>query len=343
MTTHAATQTPELQAFSKDIRTLELSPLWERTVSQKPGTPCVPHHWKWEDLEPLLLKSCKLIGKKDAERRVLMLENPTLRGQSFIAQTLFAGLQIILPGEVAAAHRHTPNAMRFVMKGEGAYTSVGGERSMMSPGDFIVTPNWSWHDHGNIGSEPVVWMDGLDSAFTRFFGATFREDYPQETQPLYRPEGSSAAAYGAALLPVDARPADGPSPLLRYPYERTRAALESLSRDQPLHRAHGAKLRYANPVNGKHPFPTMAAFMQLLPKGFVGAAYRTTENTVFNVAEGRGRVTIAGQHFDFGPHDVFVAPSWCEYALSATEECVIFSFTDRPAQEATGFLREEDL
>ncbi len=336
-----ATQTPELQAFSKNIRGLELSPLWERTVSQKPGTPCVPYHWRWEELEPLLLKSCDLIDKKNAERRVLMLENPVLRGQSFIANTLFTGLQIIMPGEVAAAHRHTPNALRFVVKGEGAYTAVAGERAMMHPGDFIVTPNWSWHDHGNIGHGPVVWMDGLDSAFTRFFGATFREDYPSETQPLYLPEGASAASYGSSLLPVDIKPGEGPSPLLRYPYERTREALAHLAQNQPLHAAHGAMLRYANPANGKYPFPTMAAFMRLLPKGFAGKKYRSTENTVFNVAEGAGRVVIAGEAFDFNPHDIFVAPSWCETAFSAREECVIFSYSDRPAQEATGFLREE--
>ena len=186
-------------------------------------------------------------------------------------------------------------------------------------------------------------MDGLDSAFTRFFGATFREDYPTETQPLYLAEGSSGASYGSALLPVDFKPADGPSPLLRYPYERTREALEHMVKNQPLHKAHGAKLRYANPANGKYPFPTMAAFMQLLPKGFDGRPYRTTENTVFNVAEGSGRVTISGQAFDFTQHDVFVAPSWCEYALKANEECAIFTYTDRPAQEAMGFLRDEEM
>ena len=139
--THAATQTPELVAFSKDIRDLDLNPLWERTVSQKPGSPCAAKLWQWTELRPQLLKACALIGTKDAERRVLMLENPLMRGTSFIANTLFTGLQIILPGEVAAAHRHTPNALRFVVEGKGAYTAVNGERAMMNPGDFIVTPN----------------------------------------------------------------------------------------------------------------------------------------------------------------------------------------------------------
>ncbi len=335
-----APQSAELAAFSKSISGQSLKPLWERTVSQKPGTPCAPHLWRWADVEPELLRSCELIGTKDAERRVLMLENPEMPGTSFSAQTLFTGLQIILPGEVAAAHRHTPNALRFVVKGEGAYTAVGGERTMMRPGDFIVTPNWAWHDHGNIGTEAVVWMDGLDSAFTKFFGTTFREDYPQDTQPLYRAEGDSLAAFGSALLPLEFHQEGAASPLLVYPYARTRDALAQLQRSSPLHPAHGVKLRYANPANGKHPFPTMAAFMQLLPKGFEGQSSRSTENAVCNVAEGRGAVTIAGKTFHFEPHDIFVVPGWCEVSFAAREESVIFSYSDRAAQEAMGFFRE---
>ncbi len=335
-----AAASPELAAFSQSIRERSLNPLWERNVSQQPGTPCAPHIWRWSDVEPELLKACKLIGTKDADRRVLMLENPAMKGSSFIAQTIFTGVQIILPGEVASAHRHTPNALRFVMKGEGAYTAVSGERTMMRPGDFIVTPNWSWHDHGNIGKEPVVWMDGLDSAFTRFFGATFREDYPQDTQPLHRGEGDSTAAFGSALLPVEFKADGAVSPLLVYPYARTRQALTHLQKSAPLHPAHGVKLRYANPATGKHPFPTMAAFMQLLPAGFEGKPSRSTENAVFNVAEGEGSVTIAGQRFEFGPRDIFVAPSWSDVAFKARRECVIFSYSDRAAQEAMGFFRE---
>ena len=336
------TQTPELAAFSVSIKQRSLNPLWERTVPQQPGTPCAPHIWRWAEVEPELHTACELIGAKDADRRVLMLENPAMKGTSFSAQTIFTGLQIILPGEVASAHRHTPNALRFVMKGEGAYTAVGGERTMMRPGDFIVTPNWAWHDHGNIGSEPVVWMDGLDSAFTKFFGTTFREDYPTDTQPLYRSEGDSTAAFGSALLPVEYQPEGTASPLLIYPYARTRKALTQLQKSSPLHPAHGIKLRYANPATGRHPFPTLAAFMQLLPKGFEGAASRSTQNAVYNVAEGRGKVTIAGEVFAFGPHDIFVAPSWCDIAFAAQEECVIFSYSDRAAQEAMGFYRDAE-
>ena len=117
-----------------------------------------------------------------------MLENPALKGTTFATTTLYAGLQVILPGEIARTHRHAPNALRLIVEGEGAYTAVEGERTMMRPGDFVTTPGWTWHDHGNLGSEPVVWLDGLDTAFANLFGAHFREDYPHESQALI-PQG----------------------------------------------------------------------------------------------------------------------------------------------------------
>ena len=330
---------PELAQFSRDIGKLNLMPLWERTTPMQPGSPCVPALWRYAELRPLLMRAAGLITKKAAERRVLVLENPSLKGTTYITNSLYAGLQVILPGEVAASHRHSPSALRFIIEGEGAYTAVGGERGAMSPGDFIVTPNWAWHDHGNPGGNPVVWLDGLDTPFARFFGAQFREDYPAESQPNFRAEGAAAALYGANLLPVDQ--ANGAaSPLLRYPYDRTRAALDHVARHEALHPAHGARLRYANPANGKHPFPTMAVFMQLLPAGFAGRIYRSTDGTVFAVAEGEGSVEAGGQKFAFAPHDVFVVPPWCPYRLTAARATVLFSYSDRAGQEALGFWRE---
>ena len=332
-----------LAKFSRDIAALDAMPLWDRAESaMRPGTDCAPHLWRYADIRPKLLESAKLISEEQAERRVLVLENPRLRGTTFITTTLYAGLQIILPGEIAKSHRHTPSALRFLMEGEGGYTMVGGERADMHPGDFVVTPAWSWHAHGNDGAGPVVWMDGLDTPFSRFFGATFRENYAGTENAPVCADGDSLAAYGANLLPVDYKPEDpSGSPLLRYPYERTRAALHRLSRQQPPHPAHGMKMRYANPINGKHPFPTMAVFMQLLPAGFAGEAYRSTDGTVFSVVEGSGAVEIAGETFVFGPRDIFVVPSWMPYRLKAKDETVLFSFSDRAAQESLGFWREE--
>jgi gentisate 1,2-dioxygenase len=187
----------------------------------------------------------------------------------------------------------------------------------------------------------VVWLDGLDIAFANLFGAHFREEYPQETQPVARPEGDAGARYGANLLPLEHRPHGPASPMLSYPYDRTREALARLARAGDPHPAHGHKLRYSNPASGGHPFPTMAVFMQLLPRGHAGARYRGTDGTVFCVVEGKGAVTIGESRWDFAPHDVFVVPSWEFYRLHAATDCVLFSYSDRAAQEALGFWREE--
>ncbi len=307
----------------------------------KPGTAAQPVIWRWKEVQPYLMRASELITTQEAERRVLMLENPALKGTTFATTTLYAGLQVILPGEIARTHRHSPNALRFIVEGEGAYTAVEGERVTMKPGDFVTTPNWAWHDHGNLGSEPVVWLDGLDLAFANLFGAHFREEYPQESQPVARAEGDAMARYGANLLPLEYHPRGAASPLLSYPYEHTREALERLTRGADPHPAHGYRLRYANPASGGYPFPTMAVFMQWLPKGHVGARARSTDGAIYCVVEGRGSAVMGEIRFDFAPHDVFVVPSWEYFRLAADTDCVLFSYSDRAAQEALGFWREE--
>lgn len=303
----------------------------------EPGTAAVPAIWRWQDVRPQLMRATELISTKEAERRVLQLENPALRGTNFVTTTVVAGLQIIMPGEIAPTHRHSPNALRFIVEGEGAYTAVDGERVSMRPGDLVTTPGWAWHDHGNAGPDPVVWLDGLDVPLANLLGAYFREDYPQETQPVSRPEGDTAARYSSGLLPVDCRA----SPLLCYPYERTREALERLRGNGEPHPSHGFKLRYVNPGTGGHPFPSMAVFMQLLPSGFTGRSCCGTDSAVYNVVEGYGRVEVGDSHFAFAPHDVFVVPSWQPHRINADSECLLFSYSDRATQEALGFWREQ--
>lgn len=316
----SAVVSSDLARFSKQIASLGMRPLWERVMRLAPGTAARPAIWRWSDTQPLLMRACELITAKRAERRVLMLENPALAGTTFITPSLYAGLQAILPGEIAPTHRHTPNALRFVIEGEGAYTAIDGERVAMRPGDFVVTPGWAWHDHGNTGDRPVVWLDGLDLALANLFGAHFREDYPAEKQGTTKVKGDS---------------------LLSYPYERTRAELEFISKDSAPHPAHGWRLRYRNATTGGDAFPTMAAFMQRLPKGFSGRGYRSTDGAVYCVVEGQGYVDIGAARFEFAQHDVFVVPSWEVRRFSAASDCIIFSYSDCAAQEALGFWREE--
>jgi gentisate 1,2-dioxygenase len=332
---------PDRARFARDIAALNMKPLWERVMRLTPGTAAVPAIWRWEQVRPLLARATEVITAQEAVRRVLMLENPALPGTTFITTTLYAGLQAILPNEIAPSHRHTPNALRLIIAGEGAYTAAEGERTTMRPGDFVVTPGWTWHEHGNLGSEPVVWLDGLDLAFANLFGAHFRENDPEEFRPVSRAQGDAAARYGSNMLPVNYHPQRHASPLLCYPYERTRDALEQLSKNGPAHCAHGYKLRYANPANGGHPFPAMAVFMQWLPKGFEGRNTRGTDGAVYCVVEGQGSVRIGEERFDFAPHDVFVVPSWEPHRFDAVTDCVLFSYSDRAAQEALGFWRED--
>jgi gentisate 1,2-dioxygenase len=310
-----------LADFSREISAHHLAPLWERTMRMQPGSACTPALWRYSHMRPLLARAAELITTRDAERRVLVLENPTLRGSYQITQSLFAGLQIILPGEIAPSHRHTPNALRFVIEGEGAYTAVDGTRLPMSPGDFVVTPNWAWHDHGNLGSGPVVWLDGLDTPFAQFFGAMFRENHPQESQPVTQEAGNAPTS-------------------LRFPYASTRNALAQLAKHAPGHLAHGVKVRYTTRASGGNVFPTMAAFLQLLPQGYNGRGYRCTDGAVFCVVEGRGIVYFDAEPHAFEAHDCFVIPPWQHHRFAPQSECVLFSFSDRAAQEALGFWRE---
>jgi gentisate 1,2-dioxygenase len=334
------------QEFYRRIDRENLTPLWEslaQLVPPQPSTPCVPALWRYDVVRPHLMEAGRLISAEQAERRVLVLENPGLRGASSITRSLYAGLQLILPGEVAPSHRHTQSALRFVVEGSGAYTAVDGERALMQPGDFIITPSWTFHDHGNPGDAPVVWLDGLDIPMVAFFDAGFAERYHEPSQPLTRRDNDALLRYGNNLLPLEFSATTGSTPLLSYPYARTRAALEGLRSQAPLHACHGLKMQYANPATGGYPMPTIAAYIQLLPAGFQGRSYRSTDGTVFSVVEGRGRSRVGDQIFDWQPKDVFVVPSWCQVAHESSEDAVLFSFSDRPVQKALGLWREEAM
>jgi gentisate 1,2-dioxygenase len=286
------------------------------------------------------------ITAAEAVRRVLILENPALRGQSAVTQSLYAGLQLILPGEVAPDHRHTQSALRFIIEGSGAFTTVEGERATMHPGDFILTPNWSWHGHGSEADQPVIWLDGLDIPMLRFLDAGFAET-SNSTAPA-RPEGVSFARHGNNMAPVRDTRTGASSPVFSYPYARSREALAQLERNTPCDSWDGYKLRYINPATGGSPMPTLGAFLQLLPAGFTGRAFRQTDGAVYSVVEGEGEVLIespggVSTRYTFGPRDHFVVPSWHSASFRSAPGAVLFSFSDRPVHQALSIHREERL
>jgi gentisate 1,2-dioxygenase len=338
------TLTAERKEFYGRLAAKSAAPLWEvlgAIIPPEPRPEAVPFLWHYDDLRPLLMEAGHLLTEKEAERRVLILENPGLLGKSRVTGSLYIGLQLILPGEVARCHRHATSALRFVLEGNGAYTAVEGERTTMHPGDFILTPSWTYHDHGNPSDGPMVWLDGLDIPIVNLFDTSFAEHYPGVVQPNTLAYGDSLARYGANMLPVDYSPARPSSPIFNYPYSRSREALEQLKRNGEPHQCHGIKMRFVNPASGGYTMPTIGAFMQLLPAGFSGTAYRQTDATIYVVVEGQGRTRIGDQSYEWRPRDIFVIPSWAPVAHEARSDAVLFSLSDRPAQQALGLWREQ--
>ena len=335
---------PERQAYYERIAPLHLAPLWEvfgELITPQPRTPCEAHVWRYGEVRPHLLESGGLISAEEAERRVLILENPALPGQASVTRSLYAGLQLVMPGETAPCHRHAQTALRLIVEGAGAYTAVNGERAYMERGDFILTGAGSWHDHGNETDAPVVWLDGLDIPLVRFLDASYVERRGEGLHPETRPAGDTQARFGANLRPVGFRSEAAHSPLFHYPYARAREALEQMRRSGEWDAHHGLKMAYVNPVDGGSPMPTMSAFIQLLPGGFATAPYRSTDGTVLSVIEGEGESEVDGRRYAWGPGDTLVVPSWQPVVHRAGTDAVLFSFSDRVVQEKLGLWREQ--
>lgn len=332
-------------AFYESLKPMHLAPLWEvlrGLVPPCPATPATSALWHYEEIRPHLMRAAELISAEEAERRVLILENPAMPGQSSVTRTLYAGLQLLMPGETARCHRHTQSALRFVLEGEGAFTAVDGERAYMRRGDLILTPNWRWHDHGNPGAEPVVWLDGLDIPLIAALDAGFAESLAGQRQhPQTKPPGDNLARFGSNLQParrLTSGPSDGS--LFVYPYAQWREALETARRCEEWDPHEGLRLEFIDPRTGSSVMSTMSAFSQLIPKGQDTKLVRSTDGTVFVVLEGRGRIVIQDQTYQLKPYDILVVPSWHSRQFSAAADLVLFSFSDRATQVRLGLWRE---
>lgn len=345
-----ADKTAQREAFYKKVAGFDTSPLWTtRLVPPRPQDQVRsrPHLWDFDNvIRPALIEAGGLITAQEANRRVLTLENPGLGGSHRILESLYAGVQMILPGECAPAHKHSPAALRFILEGKGdAWTAVAGEKSVMRPGDFIITPSDAWHDHGHDGEGAYFWLDGLDIPMVATFGAMFFDHYPADRAPLSRPVGDSQARFGANMRPVNERWTRLESPIFSYPYERSRAALEKLRAAEEWDPFCGLKLTYIDPTTGGSAMPTISTFLQLLPKGFQTKTYRTTENTVLSPVEGCGTLIVgepgAERSIAFKPRDILAVPCWVPHRIVGEGECVLFSFSDRVAQEKLGLWREQ--
>ena len=197
--------TPELDAYYAELGRQQGYALWTVANSIEPWQPqpaSLPTLWSYAALRPLVLQALDLVSPEKAGRRVIALENPGRKGLSACVGWLYTGLQVMRPGEFATAHNHASAALRFIMEGAGAYTVVDGHRMSLEAGDFVITPSWTWHDHGNETDKPMMWLDGLDVPLVGFMETTFHEGYPETRAPIGAPPGDSLARYGSGMLPV---------------------------------------------------------------------------------------------------------------------------------------------
>ena len=331
-------------AFHKLIHDNHMYGLWEiaSQMTPHPRPEAVAHQWKWSLLERVVKESSVAVPVGD-ERRAMQLFNPGLNGQWATTSTLIAAVQVLLPGEIARAHRHSPAAIRFILQGNGAYTAVEGEKVIMHEGDLVLTPSWQWHDHGNETSETVVWMDGLDVPLTKALNAIFFEMNAQQRAPATKPVNGSQAMYGhGRLSPTWVSEAPKFSPLMLYSWEQTAAALDAL-REREGSPYEGISLEYTHPLTGGPVMPTIGCRAQLIRKGERLKARRVAGSSVFCVRQGKGRTVIDGKAFDWGKNDIVAIPSWAlhEHANTGSEDAILFSINDWPVLKALGLYREE--
>jgi gentisate 1,2-dioxygenase len=308
---------PSLDELYRDLATVSMGPGWaKKTPSLWPSPANVfePAHWQYAQARGALDAAGRLISTELAERRNLILANPRDANGYGTTATLVAAYQMILPGETARAHRHTPNALRLVVDAEpGTYTVVNGQRLPMLPGDVVLTPNWSWHGHGNDSDAAAYWIDFLDVPLVQMLEPMFFEPHPKEFESGNAPRT--------------------PSPLC-FPWKETQERLAAANPDP------GG--RYGIQVQLGHPaLDTMALFMMRLTPEIATSPYRTTANNIYAVVDGEGVTELDDRRIEWRRGDVFAVPSWRTHAHRAPRDAVLFRVSDEPLMKKLGFLRSE--
>ncbi|KAM0816019.1 putative Zn(2)-C6 fungal-type domain-containing protein [Seiridium cardinale] len=315
-------------SLEKVIRDHELVPLWNTGA---PPTAYIPHSkhipavWKYEETKSLLLRAADLVDAKEAERRAVLMINPGPRQPPFTLDTLLAAHQLIIPGEQALCHRHTPFAVRFLIEGDSGYTAVSGKKMFMAPGDLIITPSWNWHDHGNAGQTNVIWLDGLNIPLFKHIPVDFTEHYEEK--------------YGA--LTHDSKVvSDDEASDMKFPWVKTQSRLDAAGGNY-------ATFEYLLP-HGKSVSTTIGAYATRVAAGKASRPVQETSSNIFQVHSGKGYTEVTspdGEQYTlrWGKSDSFCIPSWYRFQIFAEDEdAYLFSFSDKPMQATLGYYRSKD-
>jgi gentisate 1,2-dioxygenase len=333
----------DLDQLNRELAANHLAGFWTGNVTGfeqniEPASSIVPHVWKWAHIYDGLMKARELVNMEMAERRTVRLSNPG--GKGWATPTVHMSVQLVRPGEIAKAHRHSLTALRFIVQGNGACTTVDGARFMMSPGDLILTPNWSWHDHYNGTNEDIVWLDGHDGPLVKALEVNRVQMFEKKQQPVEAVADIATYKYGHA------RPYEEhvkfPDPPFKYRWEETYRALKSLAagEEDPYD---GVLLRYANPRNGGPTFRTISCEIQMLREREKTKSHRHSSHTIYHAFRGAGRTLVGDRVLEWNQGDCFTVPSWAWHSHEnpLQHEAILFSITDRPLKEALGFYWEE--
>jgi gentisate 1,2-dioxygenase len=341
---------PELRSLYEGFRQEHLIPLWTQLGDLMPMHPkpkAVPHVWKWSRLLPLAKASGDLVKVgRGGERRAIGLANPGLGGNAYVSPTLWAAIQYLGPKETAPEHRHSQNAFRFVVEGEGVWTVVNGDPVRMSRGDLLLTPGWNFHGHHNDTDKPMAWIDGLDIPFSQQMDVGFFEFGADRVTDYATPDYSRGERLWChpGLRPLSQLRDTVASPIGAYRWEHTdRALTEQLlleDEGQPATVAPGhAAIRYVNPTTGGDVMPTIRCEFHRLREGSETKSRQDVGSSVFQVFQGKGSVVIAGVTHQLEVGDMFVIPSWVPWSLQAETRFDLFRFSDAPIMEALHFMR----
>lgn len=316
--------TERLEAYCASLRAAGLDAPWTYPgpLIQPKGTRVLPRHWRWREIEPLVRRSAEFVTPdRGAERRILRLDNPGVPERT-ATHTISVAVQFLLPGEVAPAHRHTPSAIRFMLRGRGAYTTVEGDRCEMRPGDLVLTPAMTWHDHGNDGPDPAIWIDLLDSPIVRYLEGLRMEPYPEDRQ---RP--------GAVGLPRHH---------LLHCWDATHAALLRLADLEPSP-FDDVIMEYLDPVTGRSLTPALGCYVQLLRPGVQTRPHRESSSAVYHAVRGAGSVDVDDRRFDWTEGDFFAVPPGARHrhVNPGAEPAILFSVQDVPLLTFLGLYRME--
>jgi len=326
--------------YVKDLRDLNLVPLWPSLRGvlppKIPTRQTQPTHWPYKTLKPLLLKAGELTPIEKAERRVLVLANPGFGLDKMQASAaMYLGMQLLMPGEWAPSHRHTPNAVRMIVEGEGAYTTVDGEKCPMSRGDLILTPTGLWHEHGHDGTDPVIWLDVLDLPLVYYMEASYHVNGDRQT---IRPgRGDKQYAHGGLVPSQVFERSHKAYPMLRYAWTDAKAALETLAVDLPD--LEQVQITYTNPETGNDAENILGFYALMLRPGQSLRLPARSPAQVFHVIEGSVQADIVASHFKLVEADTCCSPGYESVTLrnlQADKASFIFIADESPLHRKLG-------